>query len=530
VLRNATKFNSYKNFGSISVLLFFLSLAIVGISNFKKFGVSWEAPGLRLNGGNTAIYIADKFGLNIVPDYYRQFPPMGENGMADHGVAYDFPLVVLERLFRIADSMQVYQFRTLMNFGVFMLGTFSIYLLAARRFNSKYIGLLTATFFVLSPRIFAAGFYSPSDMVFASFFALGINLSIRFIDNQKVSSAILAGLVCGYATDIRLLGIVAFPIIVSAYLSYHFRKISWSWKLLVAYSISFIFSVYLFFPYLWENPIARFFEVFGSLSKYNWGGRNLYFGEFISASDLPWHYIPVWISITTPIFYLVFFLLGTLGVLRELIRFDELNFEKLQDYIFLGLAVLPIFSVIALNSVLYDSWRHLFFVYPFFLLVAVKGWVEISPKQYPLSKISLLKYIATFICLIQITFWMVSNNPRQYLYFNSFAGTSNLQTKWEMDYLGLSNKDLIQFLFENTELNKVRVGIGSFTPFDMSLKVVPEDLRDRMTIVPLESKPDFIVNNFRLPSKNLSEALRGYTLLKRFSIDQSIYFELWKRK
>jgi hypothetical protein len=99
-----------------------------------------------------------------------------------------------------------------------------------------------------------------------------------------------------------------------------------------------------------------------------------------------------------------------------------------------------------------------------------------------------------------------------------------------MDYLGLSNKDLIQFLFENTELNKVRVGIGSFTPFDMSLKVVPEDLRDRMTIVPLESKPDFIVNNFRLPSKNLSEALRGYTLLKRFSIDQSIYFELWKRK
>jgi hypothetical protein len=222
--------------------------------------------------------------------------------------------------------------------------------------------------------------------------------------------------------------------------------------------------------------------------------------------------------------------LGTLGVLRELIRFDELNFEKLQDYIFLGLAVLPIITVIALNSVLYDSWRHLFFVYPFFLLVAMKGWVEIFPKQYPLSKISLLKYIATFICLIQIAFWMVSNNPRQYLYFNSFAGTSNLQTKWEMDYLGLSNKDVIQYLFENTEQNRVKVGIGSFTPFDMSLKVVPEALRDRMTIVPLESKPDFIVNNFRLPSKNLSEALRGYTLLKRFSIDQSTYFELWKRK
>jgi hypothetical protein len=530
VRSNATKYEPHKRFGSLSVLIFFLALFILGISTFRKFGVSWEAPGLRLNGGNTAIYIADKFGLNIIPDYYRQFPPMGENGMADHGVAYDLPLVVLERLFGIADSMQIYQFRTLMNFGVFMLGTFSIYLLAARRFNSKYVGLLAATFFVLSPRIFAAGFYSPSDMVFASFFTLGINLSIRFIGNQKVTSAILAGVVCGYATDIRLLGIVAFPIIISAYLLYHFRKTVWSWRLLVVYSISYIFSVYLFFPYLWENPIPRFIDVFRSLSRYNWGGRNLYFGEFISAGDLPWHYIPVWISITTPIFYLVFFLLGTLGVLRALIKFDGLTFEKLQDYIFLSLAVLPIFSVIILNSVLYDSWRHLFFIYPFFLLVAIKGWVDISPKQDPLSKISLLKYFATFMCLIQIAFWMISNNPRQYLYFNSFAGTSNLQTKWEMDYLGLSNKDVIEYLFENSSNDRVSVGIGSFTPFDMSLKVVPEELRDRMTIVPLDSKPDFIVNNFRLPATNLRESLNGYSLLKRFTIDQSTYFELWKRK
>ena len=528
--KNITELNPLKNFRGLSVPFFFISLAVVGIFNFRKFGVSWEAPGLRLNGGNTAIYIADKFGLNIVPEYYRQFPPMGKNGMADHGVAWDFPLVILERLFGISDSMQIYQFRTLMNFGVFILGTFSVYLLAARRFNSQNIGLLAATFFVFSPRIFAAGFYSPSDMVFASFFAFGINLSIRFIKNKKISSAIFAGLVCGYATDIRLLGIVALPIIVSAYLLFYSRNISRSLKLLVAYSSSFIFSIYLFFPYLWENPIIRFFEVFRSLSRYNWGGRNLYFGEFISASDVPWHYIPVWISITTPIFYLILFLLGSLALLREVFRFDEFNYQKLQDYIFFGLVVLPIFSVIALNSVLYDSWRHLFFVYPFFILVAMKGWVGIFPKQNSISRTQIAKYVLTFVCIFQIAFWMVSNNPRQYLYFNQLAGTSNLQTKWEMDYLGLSNKDVIQFLFENTKQVKVTIGIGSFTPFDMSLKAVPEALRNRMTVVPLDSKPDFIVNNFRLPSANLNNALAGYGLLKRFSIDQSSYFEVWKRK
>jgi hypothetical protein len=185
--------------------------------------------------------------------------------------------------------------------------------------------------------------------------------------------------------------------------------------------------------------------------------------------------------------------------------------------------------VILLNSVLYDSWRHLFFIYPFFILVAIIGWVNLFPKGASATKSYVIKVLITAIFLFQISAWMISNNPRQYLYFNFLAGQSNLQEKWEMDYLGLSNKDVIQDLLGTDKSKQVSVGIASFTPFDMSLRVVPENLRDRMIIVSLDENPDYIVNNFRGPTPVLKQELIGYSLERRYAIDGSTFFEVWKR-
>ena len=119
--------------GLLPTFGFFSTLLIIGLFNFRKYGISWEAPALRLNGGNSVIYIADLLRLDIVPDQYRQFAPIGSNGMADHGVAYDMILIVLEGILRFSDPMQIYQMRTFVNFLVFMIGTISIYFIVNRR-------------------------------------------------------------------------------------------------------------------------------------------------------------------------------------------------------------------------------------------------------------------------------------------------------------------------------------------------------------------------------------------------------------
>lgn len=510
---------------------FFLVLILVGLINFRKYGVSWEAPALRLNGGNALIYIADLLGLDIVPAQYRQFAPMGENGMADHGVAYDVPLVALEAIFGIQDPMSIYQFRTLVNFLVFVVGTLSVYLLVNRRLASNKLALLASLFFVLSPRIFAAGFYSPSDMVFTSFFALGVNLSIRFLEKPTWQRATMAAAVCGYATDIRLLGIVIFPLIC---LSYFLLKLDRrfiekvSIRPLAAYLATGVFSIYLFFPYLWEDPIRRFIEVFSSLSKYNWQGRNLYFGELIPANDLPWHYIPVWITITTPILYLVLFIFGAVLITLDFCKERKFNFIAIQDILFLGLIIGPIFMVIVLESVLYDTWRHLFFVYPFIIVVATIGWSRIFAKGDSKRYLSSIKIGATSILLFQTAFWMYSNNPNQNLYFNALVGNKSVEQKWEMDYLGLSNKEGLNYILSESPSRQITVAVVSFTAFDMSLKALPAKYLDKVVVVPIEEKPDFIVNNFRLrESEFLGEP--GYKLWKEFIVDDSKYLEIWKR-
>ena len=513
-------------------IVFFSVLFIIGLTNFKSYSLSWEAPALRLNGGNAAIYVADKINLGgLVPSYYRDFAPMGENGMADHGVAYDLPLVVLEAALGINDSMQIYQVRSFVNFLVFILGTFSIYCLARRRLKSRNIALLASAFFVLSPRMFAAGFYSPSDMIFTCFFALATNLSIKFLDSPTKRNAIFAGIACGYAVDIRLLGIIIFPIIVFFYLIPYFfpPKPILSPRPVFIYLATGVASIYAFFPYLWDSPINRFIEVFKSLSRYNWGSENLYFGQFVAANDLPWHYIPVWVTITTPVFYLVLFCVGIYTITKSLGRNMFSSFNKIQDLIFVGLALGPIIVVVSLNSVLYDTWRHLFFIYPFVIIIAVIGWTHIAENRFKSPKLFTAKAFLTVLAMIQIGAWMVVNNPNQNLYFNEFAGSKNLQNKWEMDYLGLSNKEAVKYLMSNSKDQEMTVGVISFTPFEMALKAVKSEYRNRLKVVDLEESPDYIINNYRMVKTDPSGYLVGYQLKKEYRIGDSKYLEIWQR-
>ena len=121
------------------------------------------------------------------------------------------------------------------------------------------------------------------------------------------------------------------------------------------------------------------------MSSYTWRGSVFYMGEYISAMNLPWHYPIVWISITTPILYLLLFALGSaLVFLRLLNRFFELGPEnkindlwkskkELIDLIMLLIFYFTLFLVIKINSTLYGGWRHLYFIYPCLIFISISG-------------------------------------------------------------------------------------------------------------------------------------------------------------
>ena len=175
-------------------------------------------------------------------------------------------------------------------------------------------------------------------------------------------------------------------------------------------------------------------------------------GKIINAGNLPWYYIPVWIAITTPLFYSALFLIGTLTIVRQTIRGGWSTLRQsgpFQDLLFLGLFFAPLFAVIILHSVLYNGWRQMYFIYPAFVIVAIRGlsaawsYCNRPTASKPLKP---LLIIISVICLSQTTYWMIRWHPYQYLYFNVLAGQSS--KRFDVDYWAVAYREPLKAILD----------------------------------------------------------------------------------
>ena len=92
-------------------------------------------------------------------------------------------------------------------------------------------------------------------------------------------------------------------------------------------------------------------------------------------------------------------------------------------------------------------------------------------------------------------FWMYKNHPFQYVYFNLLAGKS-FNEKFEMDYFGVSNKSLLEYIIENDD-KKVQVYSLSTTDLNLSKKILKKGIREKVDIVDNINSADYITNNYR---------------------------------
>ena len=515
------------------VFLFFLSLAIVGVVNFKSYGIAWQEPGLRYNAGISLIYIARLFIPNLLPSGIEKVPPLELNTIRDHGVALDIVYLVVENLLRITDTQQIYYLIHFLNFIVYFIGVFTIYCLVKRRLESKNLALIGALFFTLSPRIFADSNYLSADMGFTVFLLIATYSSLKYMASSSIKYAIFAGISAGFAIGIRIQGIIVILLTSLVFLINVLltnQDLKQSLKTFSYYLTSSLASIYVFFPYLWTDPANRFYEVFSSLSIYNWGGSVLYAGKFISANDLPWHYPFVWILITTPIFYTILFIYGISSLTLNYKKDHRKSLKLIEDLMVSLMFFVPIFAVIFLNSVIYDGWRHLYFIYPYFIYFSTIGFSQLLKLKVKLGAVSISFRFFTAIFMIYIAMWMLIHNPMQNLYFNFLAGTNNVKN-WEMDYLGLGNKRSLEYIVKNETKPIISIGVISFTPLDMSVRMLDPEFRSRFEFIEPSKKPDYLYNNFRgVKYSDYSEFLKDYRLFYSFDSQGSKYIEIWKLK
>ena len=199
-------------------------------------------------------------------------------------------------------------------------------------------------------------------------------------------------------SGIRIFGIISPILILSSTILYTFIvKENFKKNILLILScliLSIIFSIILK-PFLWSNPLTNFLDSFKYLGEFGelWNIPNLFFGEIIFARDVPWYFSIVWISITTPIFYLVLFFIGFSFYLVNSLRYLKNNFSNktfYYDSIFFSLLIIPIVGSIILRESSFNSWRHLYFIYPYFVIFSLIGFENILNYKLILRTIPLI--------------------------------------------------------------------------------------------------------------------------------------------
>lgn len=487
------------------VPVFFVLVLVLGLLIYRDYGLTVDENQSHDNGMISLKHVALKLKPEWVaadPDFDRYQTPLAEYYDRDYGVAFELPVTYLERLLHYTEVYDKFILRHLFTFLVCFGGLIAIYQLAARRFADWRLGLLAATWMLLSPRLFAESFYNDKDAVFMALFAIATNTGVRLLLRPTVGRALWHALACAVTIDVRIMGVLL-PMATVALLAWRGVRAETRWVRLVSISALYLATmsglVILFWPYLWPAPIQNFVLAFQQMSTFRWGGTVLYMGNFVAATALPWHYILVWIGITTPILYLAAGLAGVVVVVRQMVQQRWRlwsNEQEMQDVMFLGLFLGPLLAVIVLHSVLYDGWRQLYFVYPAFLLLGIRGWLAAAGWRPRWAWWPKALYGATALSLVLTAAQIVRDHPLQNVYFNLLAGP-NVAERFEMDYWGLGYLQDVQYIAEHDDRPLIKVYAPDPSPANMNRMMMPMYQRDRMMFIDKPDSADYFITNYR---------------------------------
>jgi len=471
----------------LTVVLLFAAFLITGLLIFKDYGVSWDEEVTRTQNGLT--------NYNFI--FHHDKEPLLHSEERYHGPVFEIVLFTLERVFHLTEIRTIHLFRHLITFLLFFVSSIFMFFLARNVFKKQLLALLAVLIYVLSPRIFGESFYNTKDLAFLSLFTISLYTLERFIGNKKFKNTLLHAFACGLMIDIRITGVII-PLITAVvfFIDYlaakpdeattmlgfrgrlgisitqngtDFRPFMISpLALFLASAVAFLLLqfvfIVLFWPLLWIQPLHQFVLAFKQMSSYPWLGDVLYLGRLVHSTKLPWHYAPVWMLVTIPTLYTVFFLAGVFSFFsRNMPSTSASNkFLRIASVIFL----LPIVSVILFHSILYDGWRHLYFIYAPFVLIATRGaehiynlWVErganagLAYRKLFFASIIGLSFILTTITILD-------DHPNEQTFFN--YPTRNLlppNLNFETDYWGLSYRQAFEEILKTDTAAKVHVRI-----------------------------------------------------------------------
>ncbi|MEI7751333.1 MAG: hypothetical protein WCJ71_04490 [Candidatus Omnitrophota bacterium] len=318
--------------------------------------------------------------------------------------------------------------------------------LLAKELGNWKTALLTLVFLFLSPRFFGNSMNNHKDIPFAAMYVFSFYFMLRWIKAlpfppKRLSLCLIFGISAVIMT--RAGGLILIPYLFLFSFGYGFvlRKnspppLSWLRIFLLTLTVAFLgyWGGLLLWPYAQMAPFTNPFKALLDFS--NFSGSNglvLFEGQLVYSTQLPWYYLAKWILISSPLFFISGFCMFFIFA-RQIFRKDRAFFACMVSF---GV-LFPLIFIAAKRSIVYDSWRHVLFVYPLLTIFVALAWQE----AWAWADRSWGRILLGFFFAVQLAepaLWMVRNHPNEYVYFSPLVGgLKGAFTKYESDYWGNS--------------------------------------------------------------------------------------------
>ena len=475
-------------FSAVFVLALF---AFVGVLVVDDYGVAYDESVQRALAAVTTAYM---IGADDALLSHRD---------RTYGVAFELPLLFIELALGLDDLRSVHLMRHTLSHFFFLLGGFFCYLLVRRMGGGRLLALFAMLLFLLHPRIWAHSFFNTKDVPFLSMFMITLFLIHRAFRKDDFAAFLSCGVAVGLLTNIRILGVMLFAAVLGMRLLDLFHAADGRDRKHVLVTAGLFATasagvLYATWPYLWSDPLGHFAHAFARMADHPEVIHGLFQGEQTVGRDIPPQYVTVWLSITSPGVALLLGGLGLAVTLRRILarpslawKNGALRFELLLIISFL----LPLLAVVLLDSILYNGWRQMYFLYAPIVLLAAIGLRSLVAIQSN----TMLRTAACGLAAAGLTATVAAMaflHPNQPIYFNFLVDRKTperLSRQFDMDYYETTFRQGLEWLLERDPASLVRVDV----PFhDWNSSILPQAIRKR-TDMSFQTHANYHITNHR---------------------------------
>ena len=408
-------------FGILFALLFFLA----GFFTRTHYGINIDEPihfirgqayfRLLTTGKSTyqgfestrrSVWQIDGYGAERFMKEDVGHPPL--NGILAAATNY----VLYQKLGIIGDLESYHLFEVFVS----SLLVYLVFHIAAKHYG-VFAGSVAAISLFLYPLFLGESRFNIKDPIEAAFFAYTIYFFYEGIRQKKARLLLISSLWCGLALGTKF-NIVFAPFITIPWLL--FVAITEKFTIftkkmvgaLILYPIIALGMVYVFWPYLWSDPINHLMQ---SVSYY----------ETIGSSPQDWSMYPIeFIFASTPEIILI---LSGIGGMYALFKFR--NERYALSLLILLWFLIPVFRVVRPGASIYSGVRQIMEYVPAMAILSgmggtlivkwLNGWMV--RKKIPLT----ILQVIIFLLFIPTAIKLVSIHPNENVYMNSFVGGLN---------------------------------------------------------------------------------------------------------